>query len=175
MKPLQAAVFIDLGLDKTYELTDEEIADILEYEQELMAAPNAALRIDFPENPTEGEIFDAASYKISKYTIATAVGVSVGELIKYFDRVAVLSADSAEDMMKERIRSDLKKALNGYKTLMEMRDGDDDMTVYLSMQNEEVISEMVLVSDSEMALIFIAGDMPVSELQRIIAEVAEEQ
>ena len=82
---------------------------------------------------------------------------------------------NAEDMMKERIRSDLKKALNGYKTLMEMRDGDDDMTVYLSMQNEEVISEMVLVSDSEMALIFIAGDMPVSELQRIIAEVAEEQ
>ena len=98
-----------------------------------------------------------------------------GELIKYFDRVAVLSADSADDMMKERIRSDLKKALNGYETLMEMREGDDDMTVYLSMQNEEVISEMVLVSDSEMALIFIAGDMPVSELQKIIAEVAEEQ
>lgn len=62
-----------------------------------------------------------------------------GELIKYFDRVTVLSAD------------------------------------YLSMQNDEVISEMVLVSDSEMALIFIAGDMPVSELQKIIAEVAEEQ
>ena len=62
-----------------------------------------------------------------------------GELIKYFDRVTVLSAD------------------------------------YLSMQNDEVISEMVLVSDFEMALIFIAGDMPVSELQKIIAEVAEEQ
>ena len=73
-------------------LTDEEIADILEYEQELMAAPNAALRIDFPENPTEGEIFDAASYKISKYTIATAVGVSVGELIKYLMKLTELPA-----------------------------------------------------------------------------------
>lgn len=73
-------------------LTDEEIADILEYEQELMAAPNATLRIDFPENPTEGEIFDAETYRISKYTIASTAGTSVGGITVYLMGLTGLGA-----------------------------------------------------------------------------------
>ena len=51
-----------------------------------------------------------------------------------------------------------------------MKDGEDDMAIYFSMPSDDIVSEMVLVSGSELAVILMIGDMPVSELKNIAAE-----
>ena len=57
---------------------------------------------------------------------------------------------------------------------MEMKDGEDEMSVYIRQKNEDVISEIVIVSRSELAVIVMIGDMPVSELEKIVTEASEQ-
>ena len=52
---------------------------------------------------------------------------------------------------------------------VEMKDDGDDMTIYFSIPEHDAVSEMVLVSDSEMSVILLSGDMPLSELAFIAA------
>lgn len=92
------------------------------------------------------------------------------DFMKYLNRMAIFSAEEADSCLKADISADLAKALDGYETAMEMKDGEDDMAIYFSMPSDDIVSEMVLVSDSELAVILMIGEMPVSELKNIAAE-----
>ncbi len=96
------------------------------------------------------------------------------EFMRYLDRMAVFSAEDASDRLKKDISDDLGEALKEYETAMEMKDGEDDMSVYFSKANGNVVREMVLVSRSEPAVILMIGHMPVAELEKIAAEASEQ-
>ena len=87
--------------------------------------------------------------------------------------MAILSADEAGPGLKNNISSDLEKALEGYEKAVEVKDGEDDMTIYITMPAGDSVSEMVIVSRSEPAVILMLGDMPVSELENIAREASE--
>ena len=95
------------------------------------------------------------------------------EILKYIDKMARLSADEAGPGLKNNISSDLEKALEGYEKAVEVKDGEDDMTIYITMPAGDSVSEMVIVSRSEPAVILMLGDMPVSELENIAREASE--
>lgn len=97
------------------------------------------------------------------------------EFMRYLDRMAVFSAEDASDRLKKDISDDLGEALKEYETAMEMKDGEDDMSVYFSKANGNVVREMVLVSRSEPAVILMIGHMPVAELEKIAAEASEQK
>ena len=103
-----------------------------------------------------------------------ASGDEEAEILKHVDRMAVFSAAQTEDGLRPEIERDLKQALDGYETFVEMKDGEEDMTVYVNMPAENVISEMVLVSRSELSVIVMTGDLPVSVLENIVADASAE-
>lgn len=103
-----------------------------------------------------------------------ASGDEEAEILKHVDRMAVFSAAQTEDGLRPEIERDLKLALDGYETFVEMKDGEEDMTVYMNMPAENVISEMVLVSRSELSVIVMTGDLPVSVLENIVADASAE-
>ena len=96
------------------------------------------------------------------------------EFLDYLDRMAVFSADGVSSGLRTEITGDLDRALEGYSPAMEMKDGEDEMSVYIRQKNEDVISEIVIVSRSELAVIVMIGDMPVSELEKIVTEASEQ-
>lgn len=91
------------------------------------------------------------------------------DFLKYIDRMAIFVAAGADDRLKSEIAADLGKGLEAYETAVEMKDDGDDMTIYFSIPEHDAVSEMVLVSDSEMSVILLSGDMPLSELAFIAA------
>ena len=96
-----------------------------------------------------------------------------GDILKYIDKMAVFSAEEAAPGLKNDISADLGKALEGYETAMEMKDGEDSMSIYFNMPSDDTVSEMAIVSDSELAVILMLGDMPVSELENIAREASQ--
>ena len=96
------------------------------------------------------------------------------EFLNYLDRMAVFSADGVSSGLRTEITGDLDRTLEGYSPAMEMKDGEDEMSVYIRQKNEDVISEIVIVSRSELAVIVMIGDMPVSELEKIVTEASEQ-
>lgn len=97
------------------------------------------------------------------------------DFLKYVDRMSIFSGEDATASMKSDIADDFEKAFvsDGYEKMMEMKDGDDDMTIYCLMADAGTISEMVMYSRSEVAVILIKGSIPVSEMDKIIAEARE--
>ena len=96
------------------------------------------------------------------------------EFLDYLDRMAVFSADGVSSRLRTEITGDLDRTLEGYSPAMEMKDGEDEMSVYIRQKNEDVISEIVIVSRSELAVIVMIGDIPVSELEKIVTEASEQ-
>lgn len=97
------------------------------------------------------------------------------DFLKYVDRMSIFSGEDATASMKENIACDFDKALSsdGYEKVMEMKDGDDDMTIYCQMADADTISEMVMYSRREVAVIFIKGSIPVSEIEKVVSEAKE--
>ena len=93
-----------------------------------------------------------------------------GEIMEYLDNMAVFSAEDASAEVQERFFRELEPAMTGYQKLIEARDGGDDMTIYFLNKDEETISQLMLVTRSEAAVIYMCGEIPVSLLKKMAAE-----
>ena len=122
------------------------------------------------DTDSDGKVSNEELLAGSSWLSEAASDEEGADFMKYLDRMAIFSAEEADSCLKADISADLAKALDGYETAMEMKDGEDDMAIYFSMPSDDIVSEMVLVSDSELAVILMIGDMPVSELKNIAAE-----
>lgn len=97
-----------------------------------------------------------------------------GQVLKYLSRMAVFSAEDAPADLQKKIKADLDAAVASYETAMEMKDGEDDMSILVKRKGEDIVSEMVLVSNSDLSVIVMIGEMPVSELEMIASEASEQ-
>ena len=101
---------------------------------------------------------------------AAAKNEEGSEWIKYLDRMAIFSAEEAEAGLKEKFMNELYPILESYEKIMEMKDEEDSMSIWLKMKDEETISEMVIVADSDASVIMMCGKIPLSEMGKIVAD-----
>lgn len=93
-----------------------------------------------------------------------------GEIMEYLDHMAIFSAEDASAEVQDRFFMELDSTMKGYQKLIEARDGEDDMTIYFLKKDEETISQLMLVTRSEAAVIYMCGEIPVSLLKKMAEE-----
>lgn len=96
-----------------------------------------------------------------------SIGKEGAEFLSCLDKMAVFTAEDSPEHLKEVIVSDVRKALSGYEKMMEMKDDGADFTIYVLMKAPETVSEMVMVSESDVVMIYMEGEIPVSEIDRM--------
>lgn len=101
-------------------------------------------------------------------------GEEEGEILKYLDRMTVFSAGNASASLKAALVEDLEKVLKDYQKAVEMKDDGDDMTIWFKMQGEDVVSEMLMFSGSETAVILMQGEIPVEVLAKFADQATQE-
>ena len=84
--------------------------------------------------------------------------------------MAIFSAEEADAETKGKFMDELDAILTGYEKAMEMQDGEDSLSIWLKMKDEETISEMVMVAGSDASVILMRGQIPLSEMGNIIAD-----
>lgn len=93
-----------------------------------------------------------------------------GEIMEYLDHMAIFSAEDAPAAVQERFFRELDSTMKGYQKLIEARDGEDDMTIYFLNKDEKTISQLMLVTRSDAAVIYMCGEIPVDVLKKMIEE-----
>lgn len=93
-----------------------------------------------------------------------------GEIMEYLDHIAIFSAEDASAEVQDRFFRELDSTMAGYQKLIEARDGEDDMTIYFLNKDEDTIAQLMLVTRSEAAVIYMCGEIPVALLKEIAAE-----
>lgn len=90
------------------------------------------------------------------------------ELLKTLKRITVFSMEECAPEDRARFASEAETAFGGYEKLMEVRDDEDDLTIYVKMSAQEVIKEFVVYSGSDASVIILSGKMPMSALEQLI-------
>ena len=94
------------------------------------------------------------------------------EEAKWVNRVAILSIEK-RDVSPKTIRfieDEMNQALNSYETLMETKEGDEEVTILVkSSKNAESILEMVIFAEEtdELSVIALKGKIPVSQIMEV--------
>lgn len=91
--------------------------------------------------------------------------------LKYVDRITIVSAEQAEEDVRDSMSAELTSILSGYEKAAEMNNDDDDMSVWVKMEGDSTILEMIMFSGSEYALIYIGGRIPVSEMENMASDM----
>ena len=95
------------------------------------------------------------------------------EFLRYVDRMAVFSAEDATQELRSAVSEDLSSALAGYEKGIEVTDEDEQMAIYFR-RHDDSVKEMVIYSIPDMAVIVMHGNFPVSELEKIATDAAQE-
>lgn len=103
-----------------------------------------------------------------------ASGEEGSEWLDYLDRMAVFTAEDASEETKAEFTAELMAVLGEYEKAAEMKDGTDDMSIWMKMKDEETIKEMVMVSNSESAIIFLGGNIPMSEMADVVTNASQQ-
>lgn len=95
------------------------------------------------------------------------------QILGYLNRVAIVYAEDASDDLKREIMDSVNIELeNGYQIMTEVKDETDEIAVWCRL-NDDRISEMVVVSGSESAVVYLKGKgrgFPVSEIARLVSD-----
>lgn len=102
-----------------------------------------------------------------------AGGEEGSEFLRYVDRMAVFSAEDATQELRSAVSEDLSSALAGYEKGIEVTDEDEQMAIYFR-RHDDSVKEMVIYSIPDMAVIVMHGNFPVSELEKIATDAAQE-
>jgi|GEM_PF-4135923 hypothetical protein len=116
------------------------------------------------------------SFSLGKFLIGIARSASDSEgreLLRYLDRIFIFDGEDASSDVKGMLLKDLTAALDRYERMMEFRDEEDSFVVYCRMNGEDIIKEMVMVAEKDMAVILFGGDIPLSKMQKLVEEAAE--
>ena len=79
------------------------------------------------------------------------------------------------EKMGDRTEEDVKNILTYLQNPVSLEtpvgeDGEDSLSIWLKMKDEETISEMVMVAGSDASVILMRGQIPLSEMGNIIAD-----
>jgi|GEM_PF-2964797 len=84
--------------------------------------------------------------------------------------ITVFTMEDCDYGKKLSFAAEAAEALQDYEKLMEMKDEDEDMTIYVKMSRSDTIEEFVLFSAEEATLILMSGRMPMSALEEMMSE-----
>lgn len=90
------------------------------------------------------------------------------ELLNCLRMITVFSMEDCDPAERVRFASEAETVFDGYEKLMEVRDDEDDLTIYVKMSAHEVIKEFVVYSGSDASVIIMSGKMPLSALEQLI-------
>lgn len=109
--------------------------------------------------------------KISGFLLGIAKmaarGEEDGEILKHLDCMAVFSAENADAGIREQFFGELNGLMAGYEKAVEVNDSGEDMTVWFKHMDKDNISEMIMSTESEGAVIVMCGRLPVSVLEEM--------
>lgn len=109
--------------------------------------------------------------KISGFLLGIAKmaarGEEDGEILKHLDCMAVFSAENADAGIREQFFGELNGLMAGYEKAVEVNDSGEDMTVWFKYMDKDNISEMIMSTESEGAVIVMCGRLPVSVLEEM--------
>ena len=109
--------------------------------------------------------------KISGFLLGIAKmaarGEEDGEILKHLDCMAVFSAENADAGIREQFFGELNGMMAGYEKAVEVNDSGEDMTVWFKYMDKDNISEMIMSTESEGAVIVMCGRLPVSVLEEM--------
>lgn len=98
-----------------------------------------------------------------------ARGENEGEILRHLDSMAVFSAENADAGIREQFFGELHTLMAGYEKAVEVNDSGEDMTIWFKYMDKDNISEMIIFTESEGAVIVMCGNLPLS----ILEEMAE--
>ena len=87
------------------------------------------------------------------------------------DRMAVFSASDVPEKQMRKMVDDFQASLSGYEPLMQASEENENVTIYIAKKDEKTISEMIVYAqDSELAVIVMKGEIPVSEIENMASD-----
>lgn len=97
-----------------------------------------------------------------------------GDFMKYLDRMAVFSASDVPEKQMRKMVDDFQASLSGYEPLLQASEENENVTIYIAKKDEKTISEMVVYAqDSELAVIVMKGEIPVSEIENMASDAMD--
>jgi len=85
-------------------------------------------------------------------------------------KVRILEFDDAEDGVISEISGKVKAALEPYELLVSARDGEDSIEIYANMDENDKITELVLYTGSENAIIAVTGEIDPEDVAKVVDE-----
>ena len=97
-----------------------------------------------------------------------------GDFMKHLDRMAVFSASDVPEKQMRKMVDDFHASLSGYEPLLQASEENENVTIYIAKKDEKTISEMVVYAqDSELAVIVMKGEIPVSEIENMASDAMD--
>ena len=97
-----------------------------------------------------------------------------GDFMKYLDRMAVFSASDVPEKQMRKMVDDFQASLSGYEPLLQASEENENVTIYIAKKDEKTISEIVVYAqDSELAVIVMKGEIPVSEIENMASDAMD--
>lgn len=97
-----------------------------------------------------------------------------GDFMKYLDRMAVFSASDVPEKQMRKMVDDFQASLSGYEPLLQASEENENVTIYIAKKDDKTISEMVVYAqDSELAVIVMKGEIPVSEIENMASDAMD--
>lgn len=85
------------------------------------------------------------------------------KVLDMVSEIVVLDLEESPDNIRGSFRKDCARLLedtSGYQLLMQAKDEGEELSIYVSTDNDGNIRELILVSDEDPALIYIKGQIP---------------
>ena len=97
-----------------------------------------------------------------------------GDFMKYLDRMAVFSASDVPEKQMRKMVDDFQASRSGYEPRLQASEENENVTIYIAKKDEKTISEMVVYAqDSELAVIVMKGEIPVSEIENMASDAMD--
>lgn len=128
---------------------------------------NAAIALMERYDDEEGVEYIKISGFLLGIAKMAARGEEDGEILKHLDCMAVFSAENADAGIREQFFGELNGLMAGYEKAVEVNDSGEDMTVWFKHMDKDNISEMIMSTESEGAVIVMCGRLPVSVLEEM--------
>lgn len=114
---------------------------------------------------------------IGSFMMFMAAQTSGEEQFKWFDEMTIMMADcnNVPKNTVDELLSNLHKAFKPYPMIMEMREEQEKMSIYIKMKDENVISEMIMFGqDADMlSVMLIKGKIPKDRLFNVVKVESE--
>ena len=92
------------------------------------------------------------------------------DIIKGIKKLAIVEYDNCSEDVRDRFNHKISKALESSELLMEVKDGNDRMSMYGVVNgNSSEVKDFILFSPNECTLVCLFGSIPMDAISRIAA------